>query len=57
MELPVEGNGYNCEAEEVMRCVRAGKLESDIMPLDETLSVMTTLDSIRKEIGLKYPME
>ena len=57
VELPVEGNGYNCEAEEVMRCVRAGKLESDIMPLDETLSVMTTLDSIRKEIGLKYPME
>lgn len=57
VERPVDGNGYNCEAEEVMRCVRAGKLESEVMPLDETLSVMSTLDRIRTEIGLRYPME
>ena len=57
VERPFEGNGYNCEAAEVMRCLREGTTESDIMPLDETLSVMDTLDQIRAQWGLKYPME
>ena len=57
IELPFDGNGYNCEAEEVKRCLDAGVLESEVMPLDETLSVMGTLDGIRAQIGLKYPME
>ena len=57
VELPFEGNGYNCEAEEVRRCLDAGKLESEVMPLDETLSVMGTLDVIRAQVDLKYPME
>jgi predicted dehydrogenase len=54
---PYVGNGYNCEAAEVIRCVRAGRLESDIMPLDETITVMETMDRIRAQWGLKYPME
>ncbi|HXF63813.1 MAG TPA: Gfo/Idh/MocA family oxidoreductase [Caldilineaceae bacterium] len=56
-EVPYEGNGYNYEADEVHRCLRAGKLESDIMPLDETLAIMETLDAIRAQWGLRYPME
>jgi hypothetical protein len=40
-----------------MDCMRAGKLESDIMPLDETLAIMGTLDQMRAQWGLKYPME
>jgi dihydrodiol dehydrogenase / D-xylose 1-dehydrogenase (NADP) len=55
--LPFEGNGYNYEAAEVMACLRAGKLESDVMPLDETLAIMETLDRIRGQWGLRYPME
>ncbi len=55
--LPLEGNGYNYEAAEVMRCLRAGALESPIMPLDETLQIMRTLDAIRAQWGLVYPME
>lgn len=43
------GNGYNYEAAEVMRCLRAGELESKIMPLDETLSIMETMDAIRRQ--------
>jgi len=43
------------EAAEVMRCMRAGKLESDVLPLDETLAIMDTLDEIRRQIGLVYP--
>jgi predicted dehydrogenase len=57
VKLPYAGNGYQCEAEEVQRCLRAGKLESDVMPLSETLSVMQTLDRIRAQWGLTYPME
>jgi len=56
-EHPHEGNGYNYEAAEVGRCLRAGKLEGEIMPLDETLAIMTTLDAIRAPWGLKYPGE
>jgi predicted dehydrogenase len=54
---PYEGNGYQFEAAEVMACLRAGKLESDLMPLDETLSIMQTLDALRAQWGLTYPSE
>ena len=57
ISLPYEGNGYNFEAAEVMRCLHEGKLESDVMPLDETLAIMQTLDTIRAQWGFKYPME
>jgi predicted dehydrogenase len=56
-DLPFAGNGYQYEADEVMRCVRAGKLESDIMPLAETSTIMQTLDAIRACWQMKYPME
>jgi predicted dehydrogenase len=57
VEAPVSGNGFNYEAAEVMRCLEAGKTESDIMPLDETVSIMKTMDSIRAAWGLRYPGE
>ncbi len=57
IEFPLAGNGYEYEATEVMDCLRAGKLESSLMPLDESLSIMRTLDALRVQWGLKYPME
>jgi predicted dehydrogenase len=57
IEMPFKGNGFEYEAKEVMQCLRAGKLQSDIMPLDETLLIMKTMDEIRAQCGLKYPME
>ncbi len=54
---PTEENGFKYEIEEVARCIAAGKVESDIMPLDESLSIITLLDEIRAQWGLKYPME
>ena len=44
-----EGNGYNYEAAEVMKCLRNGKLESSIMPLDETLKIMKLMDIARSQ--------
>ena len=57
IERPYDGNGYQFEAAEVMRCLRAGKLESGLMPLDETLSIIQTMDAIRAQWGLKFPGE
>ena len=54
-EQPVEGRGMWCEAAEVVRCLREGRLESDVMPLDETVAIMATMDEVRRQIGLTYP--
>jgi predicted dehydrogenase len=51
---PFEGLGYHFEATEVQNCLTAGRLESDVVPLSETLSVMSTLDAARAKIGLSY---
>jgi len=43
------GNGYAHEIIEVMRCLREGAKESPIMPLDESLAIMETMDALRAE--------
>ncbi|HSG29519.1 MAG TPA: Gfo/Idh/MocA family oxidoreductase [Candidatus Krumholzibacterium sp.] len=57
IDLPFKGNGYTGEAEEFMEVIRGGGTESELMSLDESLSVMRTMDRIRKHWGLRYPME
>ncbi|MEV8434671.1 Gfo/Idh/MocA family oxidoreductase (plasmid) [Streptomyces sp. HUAS 31] len=55
---PVLSQGGLCyEAAEAARCVAAGRLESDLMPLDETLRVMHVLDRVRRDLGVRYPGE
>jgi predicted dehydrogenase len=48
------GNGYNYEAEEVGRCLRAGARESSMLPLAFSVRLMRLMDGIRKQIGLAY---
>ncbi|MBE2239965.1 MAG: Gfo/Idh/MocA family oxidoreductase [Caldilineaceae bacterium] len=57
IQRPYFANGFSHEAIEVADCVRAGKLESAVMPLDESLQVMRVMDEIRAQVGMKYPME
>jgi predicted dehydrogenase len=57
IECPYIANGYSHEAMEVAECVAAGKLESEVMSLDESLALMATMDEIRRQIGLKYPAD
>jgi predicted dehydrogenase len=45
-EAPHEGQGLWHEADEVARCLREGLLESPLMPLDETVSIMETMDAV-----------
>ena len=57
VHVPTTGNGYNYEALEVAACLRAGQQESAILPLDESLDIMRTLDTLRGQWGLVYPGE
>ncbi len=57
LRLEMTGNGYNYQADEVARCIADGRTESDIMPLDETIALIETLDQLRAQWGLTYPME
>ena len=57
IEVPKNSHGFHFQMNEVSRCIAAGKLESEIMSLDESLSIMKTMDTIRAQWGLKYPME
>jgi dihydrodiol dehydrogenase / D-xylose 1-dehydrogenase (NADP) len=54
---PHQENGLEYEIQEVIQCLRQGKLESDVMPLKETISIMEQLDAIRKKMNLIYPQE
>lgn len=45
--VPTAANGFVYEVEEVNRCLRAGWLESPMMPQAESLAIMGTLDSIK----------
>ena len=51
------GNGYSYEAVEVMQCLRNGEIESSTMPLDASAAIMKTMDQIRQQWNLVYPME
>jgi predicted dehydrogenase len=57
IEIKNEGTGFNYEAAHVADCLRQGKTESDILPLDESLAIMRTLDTLRAQFGVRYPME
>ncbi|MDR0472565.1 MAG: Gfo/Idh/MocA family oxidoreductase [Treponema sp.] len=50
-------NGYNYEAEEVMDCIRDGRIESTVMPWDESLVLAEIMDTIRSQWNFKYPSE
>jgi predicted dehydrogenase len=49
------GHGMFWEADECARCVRDGKLESETMPLDETVLISEVMDKALKENGVTYP--
>ena len=44
-----EGRGLRYQADEVARRRAAGELESPLMSLDETISIMETMDTVRDQ--------
>jgi len=53
----VEGRGMQFQAAEAERLVSEGRIASAILPPEETVAIMATLDQIREQIGLRYPAE
>ena len=51
---PLVGRGYGNEVAEVHRCLRAGALTSDVVPPEQTISLMRQMDDIRAQIGVSY---
>ena len=47
--------GLKLEAAEAMRCMDENRLQSEIMPHSMSLSLIKTLDKIRREAGIVYP--
>lgn len=56
-ETPRREHGLAYEAAEFARLLTAGKTESDLLPLDETLRLMHVLDDVRAQLGVRFPGE
>jgi predicted dehydrogenase len=53
----VDGRGMQYQAVQAEQLVSAGLIASDVLPPRETVAIMATLDTIREQIGLRYPDE
>lgn len=57
VEVPEQISGYEYQFEECMEKIAKGEIETDSMPLDDSIFIMETMDGIRKQWGLVYPQE
>ena len=55
VDCPIPGQGMFWEADECARCIRDGRVESEIMGWEESIVIMETMDRVRKQGGVKYP--
>lgn len=51
------GHGLREQAAEFARVVQSGEKESPILRTSDTVAIMEIMDSVRDQIGLKYPFE
>ncbi|HJQ41842.1 MAG TPA: Gfo/Idh/MocA family oxidoreductase [Jatrophihabitantaceae bacterium] len=55
---PIVGHGgLVYQAAHFARLLTDGRTESPLLPLDESVAIMQTMDEIRRQIGLVYPNE
>ncbi len=57
VEVPEQISGYEYQFIECVEQIKKGEIEAVSMPLDDSIFVMETMDSIRKQWGLVYPQE
>lgn len=53
----VDGRGMQYQALAAERLLAEGRTDSDVLPLEETVAIMETLDEIRSLVGVRYPGE
>lgn len=51
------GGGMQFEALYAEHLLREGRTDSDLLPFDESIAIMATLDDIRAQLGVVYPKE
>ena len=51
------GRGMQFEALYAEHLLREGRTDSDLLPFDESITIMATLDDIRAQLGVVYPKE
>ena len=51
------GHGLREQAESFKQLVQSGKLQSDILSWKDTVDIIKSMDTVREQIGLKYPFE
>ena len=52
-----KGHGLREQAQYFSELIQRGEKESSLLTLEETISIMESLDEIRRQIGLIYPSE
>lgn len=57
VDAPFRINGFEYEIEEACRCIRAGKLQSDVIPHADTMATLKLIDAMRGRLGVRYPFE
>jgi len=55
LSFDVRGNGYELEAEEVAKCLHAGRLTSRLWTPDDSMMLAGMMDEIRLTCGVVYP--
>ena len=57
VQKPSVGDGFEEQIEEACRCIRNGNIQSDVMPMTESIKIMELMDAVRRQIQLVYPFE
>lgn len=57
IDIPEQISGYEYQIIESMEAIQNNKIESESMPLADSVYVMEIMDGIRKQWGLVYPQE
>ena len=52
-----KGHGLREQAQVFAQLVASGALESEILSWKNTVDIVKSMDTVREQIGLKYPFE
>ena len=57
VDCPKKITGYEYQVYASMEAIKAGKIECDDMPHEETIRIMRQMDELRKQWGVVYPWD
>jgi hypothetical protein len=49
--------GLSYEIDHVAECIKEGKNESDLMPLEDSVTLAWTMDEVRRQLGCPFPQD